>query len=321
MARKPLPPPHFRPQAPKNNTHRSNSASQRYYEYLEKHDDKNKIYDDEVEKLKRKGSLNSLTFEGELSDDENAFIISGDEDSKADKNTSLLMRKIVFTIICIALAVLLNIAKFTIPNTPSLVQTEFSAFAELAAALVVHPLIGIAVLLIKNLIYYFIYPTAFPSILSKIIIDIIFIIITCYVAKLFMKTKGNKNWLKNREENELPYMAYNFKTVFASGFIASIAAAIGSAFTLKYVILPLMYRYFGSYGYTPQNIFKSYQIAYDALVKALPFIKSVIPEMDSMVTGVIVYNIPLTFVKYFLCLIFAIFTYYLVNNMINKEHR
>ncbi len=265
--------------------------------------------------------MNALTFEGELTDDENAFIISGDEDTKAYKNTSLLIRKLVFSVICIAIAVFLNVAKFTIPNTPSLVQTEFSAYAELAAALVVHPLIGCAVVLIKNLIYYFIYPTAFPSILGKIIIDILFILITCYAAKLFMKTKGNKAWLKDREDKELPYLPYNFKTVFASGFFASIAAAVGSAFTLKYVILPLMYHYFGSYGYTPQNIFKSYQIAYDALAKALPFIKSVIPEMDSMVTGVILYNIPLTFVKCFLCLIFAIFTYYLVNNMINKEHR
>ena len=65
----PIPPP-ISPQIPANEMH-GHSAEARYYHYLEKHDDKNKIFDDEKEKLERKGSLNSLNFEGELTDEEN----------------------------------------------------------------------------------------------------------------------------------------------------------------------------------------------------------------------------------------------------------
>jgi riboflavin transporter FmnP len=293
----------------------------RYYQYLEKRDRKNIIYEDEVEKLKRKGDLSSLLFEGELNDDENAYIISGDEDAKADKNTSMLMKKIVFSVLCIAVSLLLNLAKFTIPNTPALIQTEFSAFPELAAALVVHPLVGCGIVLVKNLIYYFILPNTFPSILSKIILDFVFILSSCYIAKLFMKTKRNRVWLKNREEQSLPYRAYRLEPVIVSEIIASVLTAAASAFTLQYIILPLMYRFFGSYGYNYENVFKSYQLAYDALTKAMPFIKSVIPAMDSMRCGVILYNIPLTFVKYLICSLLAVITYYFINIIINKERR
>ena len=307
-----------RPPMPPRNQH-SHSAEARYYQYLEKHDGKNIIYDDEAEKLKRKGSLSSLSFDGELSDEENAFISSVEEDAKADKNTSGLRKKIVFSVICVALSLLLNLGKFTIPNTPSLIQMEFSAFAELAAGLVVHPLIGCAIVLIKNLLYYFIKPTTFPSIPSKIILDILFVLITCYGAKLLMKTKRNRSRLNKREEKNLPFMAYSINSVFISGIIGSVISAVGSAFTLKYTTLPLLYRYFGAYGYTPENVFKSYQIAYNGLSEALPFIKTIIPAMDSMRAGVILYNIPLTFIKYLICTLFAIATYYFINSIINKE--
>ncbi|MBE6740816.1 MAG: hypothetical protein E7570_00780 [Ruminococcaceae bacterium] len=291
----------------------------RYYQYLSKENNENIVYDDEVEKLQRKGSLNSLSFNGELSDEENAFIILGDEDAKADKNTSGLRKKIVFSVICIIISLLLNIGKFTIPNTPALVQMEFSAFPELAATLVVNPLAGCLVVLIKNLLYYFVSPNAVASILNKIILDILFVLIAGYGSKLLMKTKGNKRWLKNREDNKFPYREYSFVSVFASGVISTGITTVASVFTLKYVLLPVLYRYFSDKGFTPENIFKSYQIAYEGLPKAASFIKSIFPIMDSLKTGVIVYNIPLTLLKYFICTVLAILTYFLANSIINKE--
>ena len=316
MARQPQP-----PRAPRNQGgghQHSHSSEARYYQYLQKNG-KNEKYEDELQDITTKGSLSSLSFEGELSDEENAFIKSGDEDAKADKNTSGLKKKIVFSVICVALSLLLNVGKFTIPNTPSLVQMEFSAFAELAAGLVVHPLIGCLIVLIKNLLYYFIMPTSFPSIPSKIILDILFVLITCYAAKLFMKTKSNRLKLKKREERNLSFREYCFNAVFASGIIASSVSAVGSALTLKYITLPLLYRFFGAYGYTYENIFKSYQIAYYGLVKALPFIKTFIPAMDSLRAGAVLYNIPLTFAKYLICTLLAIAAYYFINDNINKD--
>ena len=316
MARQPQPP--RNPHNQGGGHHHSHSSEARYYQYLQK-SGKNEKYEDELQDITTKGSLSSLSFDGELSDDENAFIMSGEEDAKAEKNTSGLKRKIVFSVICVAVSLLLNIAKFTIPNTPSLVQMEFSAFAELAAGLVVNPLVGCLIVIIKNILYYFVRPTSFPSIPSKVILDILFILITCYAAKLFMKTKANKRRLKIREEQNLPFREYSFNSVFSAGIIASAVSAFGSALTLKYLTLPLLYRYFGAYGYTQENIFGSYQKAYNGLVEILPFIKTIIPAMDSMKTGAVLYNIPLTFAKYLICTLLAIAAYYFINEKINKE--
>ena len=318
MARQPQPP--RRPYNYNRAKRHAPSAEMRYYQYLSKgKKDKKIIYEDEIERKKRKGSLTALRFDGELSDEENAFIMSVDEETKADKNTTGLNKKIVFSFICIIVSLLLNIGKFTLPNTPNLVQMEFSAFPELAATLVFNPLVGCLVVLIKNLLYYLISPNAIASILNKVIIDIVFVLIAGYGAKLFMKTKRNKNWLKNREDNKLPYREYRFISVFASGVISTVITTAVSVFTLNYVLLPVLYRYFSSKGYTPENVFKSYQIAYEGLTKAVPFIKSIIPVMDSLKTGVIVYNIPLTLLKYFLCTVLAILTYFIANSIINKE--
>ncbi len=149
---RPQPP---RPQSPINRNQRPiQSAEARYYQYLEKRDEKNIIYDDEIEKLESKGSLNSLTFEGELTDEENAFIISGEEDKKADKGFSVKIKKLFLSIICLFLAFGLNFVQINFPNTPSIVKIDFSALPELLAALAVNPLVGIGIVIIKNAVYY-----------------------------------------------------------------------------------------------------------------------------------------------------------------------
>ena len=298
---------------------RAQSAEARYYQYLEKHDDKNIIYDDEVEKLKRKGSLSHLSFEGELSDEENAFLISDSEDKKKDRNTSLLKIKIIISAFCVLVALLLNFAKFTISNTPSLIQMEFSAIPELIAGLTVHPLIGCAIVLIKNLLYYFINTNSFPSIPNKIILDILFILITCYLGRLFMKTKRNKRNQEEREAQMLPYRSYSFNSVFLSGLMGSLAAGAASVLTFIYITLPLFNRFFGQYGYTTGNIFKSYQMAFGRLQEIFPFICGILPSLNNITQGALIYNFPLTVIKYLICTIVAYIAYNALNNSINNE--
>ena len=302
---------------------KSQSATQRYYEYLDK--GKRVHFDDEEEWNRRKGDDSALAFEGELSDEENNYLISGEEDEKASKYVSKSKRKLLLALICLFLSFVLNFLQIFITNTPSIVKIDFSAFPELLAALAVNPIVAVIIILIKNFFYYLINQSAIASIPSKIILDSFYVCVTWLIAFILMKTKHYKKHILKREEQNLPQRPFSPSAITISGVISSAATASLSVVTLVKVTLPLLYRFFGeegtigNFGYTPENIFKTYQIAYKGLVKALPFVEKLVPAMNDLNTGIILYNIPLNIFKYFACAILALIAYLLTNNFINRE--
>ena len=77
--------------------------------------------------------------------------------------------------------------------------------------------------------------------------------------------------------------------------------------------------FFGKYGYTPEYIIKMYQKAHKALIAVIPAVQKLVPSIDSINAGIMLYNIPLNLFKYFVCALLAVITYLIINNKINKE--
>ena len=58
---------------------------------------------------------------------------------------------------------------------------------------------------------------------------------------------------------------------------------------------------------------------FDGLTRYVPIVKKVIPSIDNINTGLLLYNFPLNVFKNFMCTIAAAFIYPITNNVANGD--
>ena len=260
----------------------------------------------------------NLSFEDELKDEDNLYLAE-EKEQRLKHRKSVITRSAAFSLIALAAAVGFNYLSFHVPFTPSIIRIDFSAFPLLLAGLCVHPAVGAALVLIKSLICYFINPASVSSIPNKALLDIIYIIITCIMLRLILNSKTLKRKNELRVQAGLEEKEYGPLSVLTGGFISSVLTAIISVFTLKFILLPLLYRFFGAEGYNAVSVFNNYKAAFDGMTSFAPFISKIIPSLNSLTEGIIIYNVPLNIFKYFSCAIVASILYLPVYNFIHKK--
>lgn len=273
---------------------------------------------DKAKSAASRSSLASIAFNKELKDSENPYILAENETKRKSRRSYLLVNVIVF-FLCLTLSVFLNLFSRRIPLTPKFISIEISAFPELFMALAVNPVCGIALALFRSVIIYFINPISAPNIPAKLIVDMVFILVTCEVNKKLMRSGFADKRNERRENKKKPEKDYYWGIGLLSGLIGSAAASVVSFFTVKLIVLPSLYNSFANYGYSEASVLGSYQGAFNTLIGYLPFIKKIIPAVNSVSAGIIIYNMPLNLVKYFFCAVLSVVVCEIYNDIIKKH--
>ncbi|MBQ7739983.1 MAG: hypothetical protein IJT65_01935 [Eubacterium sp.] len=303
------------------------SASERYKEYLEREEKKKtelkkleetrEENEDSSEEKTTKGTLPVQNLDSPIEDDENLLLIIEEEDEKAIRKT-VLLRKGIITLVFLLLSLGINLlSSFHFPLSPSIISIEFSALAELVICICVNPLIACAAVFIKNGFYYLINPSAVASIPNKIVLNLLFIIITWCLYKIIIKSKRFEKKNLMRENMEILPRDYTGLSVFIGGAISSVICALASVASFKYIIIPLVNKQLGDSKDYEAAILENYKTAFDSLTHFFPFVKKIVPAITSIDVGLFVYNVPLNMFKFLCCAALAAIICPAVNNYIN----
>ena len=180
-----------------------------------------------------------------------------------------------------AVSFLLFCFRIKLPLISNMFSVEFSALPETIITFVYGPIYGVAVCLLKNIIHTAVYHQFAIIDFSNFLIETTYLIVTGVLCK---KAKGSSD--------TLPIKA----TVICSLFGIVCALAVQFFATSFYLYPALTHRFPGSF--TSQGILQSYTDSLDAVRAHLPrVIGSMVPHIDRIWQGVILINLPMTFIK------------------------
>ncbi len=280
-----------------------NNGAARYLSYVERDKmrygnyNENESLLDEVDNTEetRKGSLPTVDL-SDVEREEDLYAQASENIRKHNRRYEIIS-KTAFTIFCTILAVVLNILSFHIPLTPSMITVEFSIFAELLVCIAVSPLAAVLTVIIKNGIWLFIHPVSMTSIPNKILLDIVFILLFYFVTDL-MNNGFFAKVNEERLEEGIPEENYLLPSRFIGGIVATVITAAIAVLAFRYILLPLTYSVNHEEINNYQLIKDDYLTAYNNLINRLPFVSKIIPSLNTLIGGIILYNFPIQLFKY-----------------------
>ena len=303
------------------------SGAKRYHEYLNRERQK-EIYQKTAERkmpndkmtlqdAETKGSLPIQDLDKPLDDKDNLYLTAEKEKAKADKKAAAIRKTVVF-VLCFVLSFLLSITSVRIPLTPSTVRIDFSTFGALSAALCLHPVAGIAVIILKNTIYL-LFTANIPNIVNKTILDLLFVVLLYFIFVRTLNSKFVRNKVESDSQSDRSIRDYATVCILFAGAVSSLIAGLASVLTTEHILLPLVYRFYRNEGIMYHDILISYQNAFDSLTRHIPFVKKMIPSMDNLKTGLLLYNFPLNVFKFFVCTFASAFIYPLLSSFAKRD--
>ena len=270
----------------------------------------------QAKKVETKGSLPKQNLDESLADDENLYIVSQkQEERKASQ--SVLLRKCFIVCVCLVMSLVLNLFSFQVPYTPSLVSIDFSSLAELLAAFTVHPLISVAIILLKNGVYCLINPGAVPSVPGKIIINVAFVLFTWLFYVLLTRTGNKEDGDPMTSEIKRDFSS---ERVLLCGTASALVTAILSVLTFKTVTMPLVAKYLGQdMDVFSKILLANYRQAFDSLTVRFDFVAKIVPSIDSLTEALLFYNITMNFAKFFISALIVSVVFAVVRTFIYKN--
>lgn len=199
------------------------------------------------------------------------------------------------------LAVVLQFASVHLPFMPSIVSLEFSALPELLAGIAYGPIIGVGVVIIKNLlhcgIYYLLHGIpSFVNEISNVILDVIFVFVTSIVYNYYKGNQLKKSLLPNfkeQVEGGKVKLHHRSRFIFIGGTFGSALVSIASLFSNVYLIFPLFVKFYSNVGINDYYFLRSYL--------------NVNPNIENIMQGVLYYNVPYNFIRmYAITLVVAV---------------
>lgn len=169
-----------------------------------------------------------------------------------------------------ATAVVLQYIEVPIPIMPQFIKLDFSDLPELIGAFAYGPVAGLLITLLKNIIHIAASSSVGVGELSNFILGAVFSV----TAGLIYKRKKTK------------------KNAFFAGFIASLVMAVISIATNYFVIYPM---YYSIMGLPEPAILDMYQV--------------IRPSTENIIQGLLIFNVPFTFVKGLICVALAMIIY------------
>ena len=186
---------------------------------------------------------------------------------------------------------------------PRFLTIEFSAIPEFIASLAFGPVVGVVMIVLKNIIHILLTPLILhtnPSDISELsntILDSFFIFLGgwIYTRRMF-NFKPQKNLHKTAGGKD-----YRTRRIMLGGFVGTLSTSIATFFTTRFMAYPLIVRLYGpkSPAYTDVSILATYNEALENIGKSFPEIADKIPEINnSFNRAILMFNVPLTFLKY-----------------------
>ena len=213
---------------------------------------------------------------------------------------STVIRYISFTGIALILAFALSLFSFRMPYSPAFLKVDFSAFSELWAGVMIHPLVGVIVMLFRSLMDYLMNPASADVLISNMLTDTVFILLTCYLIKAIRESDFMKRNAETREIYNMPPIDYSVEFTLVSGLISSLVAAFCSVYAFRFVQIPLTQRFFAYRGFDEGAAIHGFAAALEKLQQSFPFVKTFVYSIGSVIDGAMVFHLPVAFVKYFL---------------------
>lgn len=189
-------------------------------------------------------------------------------------------RKMASIAVMAAVAMLLQFIEFSIPIIPSFIKLDFSDIPELIIAFAYGPLSGCIVCLLKNLIHMPLSGSGFIGELSN------FLLGCCFVVPAGLIYKKNKTK----------------KGALIGSLTGAVVMGICS-FPLNYfLIYPL---YMNVLGFPYEAIVGMYQ--------------AILPAADTLVKGLLIFNVPFTIVKGLICAAVTFLIYKRLSPILKKS--
>ena len=169
-----------------------------------------------------------------------------------------------------AVAVVLQYIEFAIPIMPSFIKLDFSDIPELIGAVFFGPVIGIIIALLKNLIHMLVSQSGFVGELSNFLLGASFALTAGIVYRVKKGIGG----------------------VILAGILGSVEMALISVPTNYFLIYPL---YYNVMGFPKEAVLGMYKV--------------LMPSIEGIPDGLMIFNLPFTLVKGLICTVFTVIVY------------
>ncbi|MCR5208037.1 MAG: ECF transporter S component [Eubacterium sp.] len=232
------------------------------------------------------GSSKEMFSKGKVSDEQRTYYKNETvkKTNRSEKSQAVL-RRVVCLFVLTVTAVALQFLSFRLPFVPQLFTIEFSSFPELISSIAYGPLYGVLVCLIKNCIHILFNPDWAVSDFTNFLLDSSFVFIAGAIYARGMTVK-NPRQKKHRR-----------KRVLISSLIGAFISAIPQFFITRFVSYPLLEMRFSSF--TMGGLVMEYQDCYQRILSHLPeAIANVMPGFTGAAKAIIIFNLPITFIKF-----------------------
>ena len=273
------------------------------------------------EHIKSKGTANDMYKDTEEGDGEKRAKFYRKEEAKKSlkhNRKQAVIRAILCILVLAFFAVLLQFGAFPFPTDkiPKGLTTEFSTIPELIASIAYGPLVGVLICFIKNVILILFRSTNIMSSLTNLLLDSSFVFIAGLIYSKSMFS-GDKKVVQPKNNKRKDYRR---RRIFLSSLSGAVISAVPQFFITRYIAYPGIVRL--NENITFDSILALYRESYDKLLGALPqFVSRIMPEMNSISKAIIIYNLPLTFIKLFIVTVFTALIYKYISPFLHYREK
>ena len=190
--------------------------------------------------------------------------------NQSAKNSRVSIKVIAATGLLTAVAVVLQYIELAIPIMPSFIKLDFSDIPELIGAVFFGPVIGIVIAFLKNLIHMLVSQSGFVGELSNFLLGASFALTAGIVYRVKKGIPG----------------------VILAGILGSVEMALISVPTNYFLIYPL---YYNVMGFPKEAVLGMYKV--------------LMPSIEGIPDGLLIFNLPFTLVKGLICTVFTVIVY------------
>ncbi len=228
---------------------------------------------------------------------------SGDMGIEESLFKRIKIRNVITCVVLGVIALIMEALNFRLPLMPVMMRLDMSAIPELIAAVGFGPLAGIIIIIVKNILYvlmiHIMGGSVVSSAISNVILDSVFVSVS---SLLYARGMWSRNAIKKQmliqDTNPEKLMGMQRRMITKCGLVGAVVTAPIAFVTTLYIVFPLVLRKYTIMGYTEEFYITMYNNALGSLNGYLPVpFSGIITKISSLAQGVLVYNVPITFIK------------------------
>ena len=207
------------------------------------------------------------------------------------------VRMAISIIVFTALSFALCYFRFSIPHFPKFLTIDFSAFTELLAAIAYGPIIAGVICILKTALHMALVKGAVISDTAMLLVELVFVLIAGYYYHKTVFSKKHKNQ---------KHKIHRRKVIIKGGFMGMLPALIIQFVLADSFVFPMLYKYYRNVGYSYKDVLFEYN---SSLHNFFPDFS----QLTSIRRGILIFNIPTTFVKLTVITLLTAFIYPIIS--------